>query len=62
MKAHAEKKNKESITPQELQKMWDSVDLPRFWTNVVKNVSKEAYAYERARAKSRAGAAHQVIL
>lgn len=62
MKAHAEKKSKESITPQELQKMWGSVDLSRFWTKVVQNVSKEADAYERARAKSREGAAHQVLL
>lgn len=62
MRAIAEEKKRESITPQELQKMWVSVDLSRFWTKVVQNVSKEADAYERARAKSKEGAAHQVLL
>jgi hypothetical protein len=62
MKAVAEKKDRGSISPQELERMWESVDLSRFWTEVVQNVSKEADAYERARAKSREGAANQVLL
>ena len=64
MKVGAAKKDKdrENISPEELQRMWVSVDLSRFWTKVVQNVSKEADAYERARAKSREGAAHQVLL
>lgn len=62
MKTVTEEKKREGITPQELQKMWANVDLSRFWTKVVQNVSKEADAYERARAKSREGAAHQVLL
>ena len=61
MKAGAARKDKERITPQELKKMWTSVDLSRFWMKVIENVSKEVDAYERARAKSREGAAHQVL-
>lgn len=62
MKAVAKKKKRERATPQELQKMWASVDLPNFWAEVAQKVSKDADAYERARAKSREGAAHQVLL
>ena len=64
MKVGAAKKGKdrEKVSAQELQKMWASVDLSRFWMEVVKKVSKEADAYEKARAKSREGAAHQVLL
>jgi len=62
MKTVAAKKGRKSISPEELQRMWASVDLSHFWKEVVKNVSKEADAYERARAKSREGAAHQVLL
>lgn len=62
MKAVAKKKDKKSISPKELQKMWASVNLPNFWAEVAQKVSKDADAYERARAKSREGAAHQVLL
>jgi hypothetical protein len=62
MKADNKKKIEKRISPQELQTMWTSVDLSNFWVKVVQNVSKEAIAYERARAKSREGAAHQVLL
>lgn len=62
MKTAAERGKKEQISSQDLQRMWKSVDLSRFWTKVVENVSKEAEAYEHARAKSREGAAHQVLL
>lgn len=50
------------ISPQELQRMWANVDMSRFWRDVVQSVSREADAYEQARAKSREGAAHQVLL
>ena len=62
MKPIAKRKKKKPISPQDLQKMWESVDLPRVWRQVVQNVSREVDAYERARAKSREAAAHQVLL
>jgi hypothetical protein len=62
MKTTAVRQDKRRVTPQDLQKMWQGVDLSRFWADVVKSVSKEADAYEHARAKSREGAAHQVLI
>lgn len=50
------------FTAEALQKMWESIDSTRVWGEVLQSVSLEVDAYERARAKSRAGAAHQVLL
>ncbi|HAJ44396.1 MAG: hypothetical protein UV53_C0002G0012 [Candidatus Azambacteria bacterium GW2011_GWE1_42_9] len=41
----------------ELEKMWKSVDMPNFWAEVARKVSKEADTYRIARAKSKARAA-----
>ncbi len=49
----AKKSVKESISPQELERMWKNVDLSRFWRKVIERVSREADAYEYARAKSK---------
>lgn len=46
-------KDNRSITPKELERMWLGVNLAHFWEEVIKNVSKEANAYEFARAKSK---------
>lgn len=56
------KRPRARISTRELQQMWGKVNMPQFWTVIVQNVSKEADAYERARAKSREGAAQQVLL
>lgn len=40
-------------TPQELETMWKSVDLKKFWEEVIKNISKDAEEYRIARAKSK---------
>ena len=60
MKGTAEQKDK--ISQQELQKMWQNIELTRFWGKVVENVSKEADAYEQARALSRTQAATVVFV
>lgn len=62
MKGTAEKKQKAKISPQELQKMWQKIDLTLFWGKVVENVSKEAEAYERVRALSRIQASTVVFV
>ena len=62
MKTVAVKKSRARISTRKLQQMWVNVDMSRFWTDMVQNVSKEADAYERARAKSREGSAQQVLL
>lgn len=55
-------KREKNLAAKELQKIWGNIDLPRFWKDVVKEVSKETEAYERARAKSLEGGTHQVLL
>jgi len=41
------------LTPQELETMWKSVDLKKFWEEVIKNTLPHIEGYEKARAKSR---------
>jgi len=52
----------QTFTAEALQKMWESIDSTRVWGEVLQSVSLEVEAYERARAKSREGAAQQVLL
>lgn len=49
-------------TQEEVQRMLENIDLQSFWGKVVEKVSVDVGHYERARAKSREGAAHQVLL
>ncbi|MBI5577222.1 MAG: hypothetical protein HY896_12790 [Deltaproteobacteria bacterium] len=62
MKSGTKRKKKKPISPKDLQKLWEDVDLAHVWTQLVQNVSKDVDAYEHARAKSREAAAHQVLL
>lgn len=49
-------------TQEEVQQMLENIDLRSFWQRVVEKVSLDVDQYERARAKSREGAAQQVLL
>jgi hypothetical protein len=49
-------------TQEEMQQMLENIDLQSFWQKVTVKVSANADEYERARAKSREGAANQVLL
>jgi len=51
-----------TISPQELRRMWKSVNLPHFWEKVAREVSKGAEAYRIARVKSREKAASTVLI
>lgn len=58
----AVKNNDLEPTQEEIQKMFESIDLRSFWQKVAQKVSIDVDNYEHARAKSREGAAHQVLL
>ena len=58
----AKKSTDKKISPQELERMWKSVDLSNFWREVAEEVSREAEAYRHARAKSKAQAASTVFI
>jgi hypothetical protein len=45
-----------------MQKLVEGMNWDAFWTDVISDVSKEADAMERARAKSKELGAHHVVL
>lgn len=47
---------------EELERMWKSVDLSRFWIEVTRASTKKIDAYDYARAKSKEGAASHVLV
>ncbi|KKT26440.1 MAG: hypothetical protein UW11_C0012G0003 [Parcubacteria group bacterium GW2011_GWA2_43_9b] len=53
---------KKNISPQKLERMWKKVNLSCLWIKVVQSVSREADAFERARAKSKEKAASTVFI
>lgn len=62
------KKNKngekpdDTISDEELMKVLEQIDWDAHWQKVIEIMSREATAYERARAKSLEGAAQKVLL
>jgi hypothetical protein len=46
---------------EEIQKMFDNIDLKKFWKKVTKKISEDADKYAYARAKSREQG-HQIFV
>ena len=58
----AKKAVKKSVSSKELERRWKSVDLPRFWQEVIQAAAPGIEAYRIARAKSRGQAASIVFV
>ena len=58
----AKKSAKKRVSSKELDRMWKKVDMSRFWQEVVQAAAPEIEAYRIARAKSKEGAAHHVLI